>query len=335
MFALTYKRLFFEVIMEKVDILLATYNGEKYLKEQIDSILNQTYDSFRLIISDDCSIDKTREILEEYAKKDDRVVVFNQDINLGVTKNFEFLLSKVESEYFMFSDQDDIWKEDKIQKCLEKIKKENADLVYSDLEVVDADLNVTYESYWKLKGFYKKVKKYNDFNSLYLNNYITGCTMFSKKECINTILPFPHTSEFVIFDYWMALMISQSGKMAYIEEPLTKYRQHKKNTIGSKKRSDSINSFWEMRDLFVEVKIEHFQTFVDNEDRFKGEDVKALSKKSLEYFQRLKKIKHVNFKSWGLFFKLYKYENFKYKLENFMILNFPGITRLLFKVIRH
>ncbi len=322
-------------MMEKVDILLATYNGEKYLKEQMDSILNQTHSDFRLIISDDCSIDKTKEILEEYAKKDDRIVLFNQEKNLGVTGNFEFLLSKVTSDYFMFSDQDDIWKKDKIEKCIAKIKNDAADLVYSDLEVVDENLQVTYESYWKLKGFYDKIKKHNDFDSLYLNNYITGCTMLSKKEWIKKILPFPHGSEFVIFDYWMALMISQNGKMAYIEQPLIQYRQHKKNTIGSKKRSDSINSFWEMRDLFVEVKIEHFQTFVNNEDRFEKEETKLLSKKSLEYFQRLKNVKHVNFKSWGLFFKLYKYEGFKYKMENFMILNFPGITNILFKIIRH
>ena len=321
--------------MERVDILLATYNGEKYLREQIDSILNQSYNDFRLIISDDCSEDGTKEILDEYVQKDTRIIVFCQKKNLGVTKNFEFLLSKVESNYFMFSDQDDIWKENKIEKSIEKIKSEDADLVYSDLEVVDENLNVIYESYWKLKGFYNRIKKYNDFSSLYLNNYITGCTMLSKKECIEKILPVPSNSEFVIFDYWMALMISRSGKMAYIEEPLTKYRQHKKNTIGSKKRSDNIKSFWEMRDLFVRVKIEHFELFVKNEKRFSSDEVKALSKEALKYFQRLSKVKHANFKSWGLFFKLYKYENFKYKMENFLILNFPGITRVLFKIIRH
>ena len=326
---------FFEVKMERVDILLATYNGEKYLREQIDSILNQSYKDFRLIISDDCSQDNTKSILDEYVQKDGRIIVYCQKKNLGVTQNFEFLLSKVESDYYMFSDQDDIWKEDKIEKCINKIKEENADLVYSDLEVVDENLNVIYDSYWKLKGFYNRIKNYNDFKSLYLNNYITGCTMHSKKEWIERILPFPKNSEFVIFDYWIALMISQDGKMVYIEEPLTKYRQHKKNTIGSKKRSDSINSFWEMRDLFIRVKIEHFETFVKNEKRFKSEEIRSLSRDSLKYFKMLAKIKHANFKSWGLFFKLYKFENFKYKMENFMILNFPGITKLLFKVIRH
>ena len=92
----------------KIDILMATYNGEKYLKEQIDSILEQSYKDFRLLISDDCSTDSTRQILNEYVEKDSRVVVFLQNKNIGVLKNFEYLMQKVESECFMFADQDDI-----------------------------------------------------------------------------------------------------------------------------------------------------------------------------------------------------------------------------------
>ena len=79
--------------MKKVDILLATYNGEKYLKEQLDSILSQTYSEFRLLISDDASTDNTKKILEEYTEKDKRIIVFCQQKNLGVIKNFEFLLN--------------------------------------------------------------------------------------------------------------------------------------------------------------------------------------------------------------------------------------------------
>ena len=149
--------------MEKIDILLATYNGEKYLKDQLDSILNQTYNNFRLLISDDCSTDKTRNILEEYKNKDNRIELFFQKNNLGVIRNFEFLLNKVENKYYMFSDQDDIWKEFKIEKSVKKIEESDSDLVYSDLEVVDENLKVKYDSYWKLKGFYKKIKKYNNF----------------------------------------------------------------------------------------------------------------------------------------------------------------------------
>lgn len=316
--------------MEKVNILLATYNGEKYIREQIDSILNQTYKEFRLLISDDGSTDGTREILNEYKSKDNRIEVFMQEKNLGVVKNFEFLLGKVEAEFYMFSDQDDIWKESKIEKSLNKIE-EGFDLVYSDLEVVDENLNVTYSSYWKLKGIYNKVKKYNNFDALYLNNFITGCTIISKKELINSFMPLPNTSKFVLHDYWISLIISQEGKIAYIEEPLIKYRQHKNNKVGSKKKSDELKTIDEIRSLFIQVKKEHFKVFIENEEKFKSEEVKKLNRKALEYYEMLETKKNLNFRGWGLFIKLYKYEGFSYNLQNFAILNLPAIAKILYK----
>ena len=316
--------------MEKVDILLATYNGEKYIREQIDSILNQTYKEFRLLISDDGSTDGTRDILNEYKAKDDRIEIFMQEENLGVVKNFEFLLKKVEAKYYMFSDQDDIWKDEKIEKSLNKIE-EGFDLVYSDLEVVDENLNVTYESYWKLKGIYKKIKKYNNFESLYLNNFITGCTVISKKELIDSFMPLPNISKFVLHDYWISLIISQNGKIAYIEEPLIKYRQLKNNKVGSKKKSDELKSIDEIRSLFIQVKKEHFKVFIENEDKFKSEKIKELNKKALKYYEMLETKKNINFKGWILFFKLYKYEGLSYTLQNFAILNLPIIAKVLYK----
>lgn len=318
--------------MKTVDILLATYNGEQYIVDQIESILNQTYKNFRLIISDDCSTDNTRQIISEYVKKDKRIIVYTQKENIGVVQNFEFLMKKVENEYFMFSDQDDIWKEEKIEKTLSKIEETGAMLVYSDLEVVDSDLNITFESYWKLKGIYQKIKKYNNFESLYLNNFVTGCTIIARKELVEKSLPLPKTSKYVLHDYWISLIASQNGKIEYIEESLIKYRQHKNNKIGSKKRSDTIESFKEMRDLFVEVKKQHFNVFIENENSFKDEEVKKLNRKSLEYFERLDKTKFINVKDWGLFFKLYKYEEFNYKMQNFLILNIPCVASVLFKV---
>ncbi|MBR3614690.1 MAG: glycosyltransferase family 2 protein [Clostridia bacterium] len=316
--------------MEKVDILLATYNGVEYIREQIDSILNQTHAEFRLLISDDGSIDGTREVLNEYKQKDNRIEVFMQEKNLGVVKNFEFLLEKVKAKYYMFSDQDDIWKETKIEKSLKKIE-EGFDLVYSDLEVVDENLNVTYKSYWKLKGIYNKIKKYNNFNALYLNNFVTGCTLISRKELIKSFMPLPNTSKFVLHDYWISLIISQNGKIAYVEEPLIKYRQHKNNKVGSKKKSDELKSIDEIRGLFIQVKKEHFKVFIENEDKFKSEEVKKLNRKALEYYEMLETKKNINFKGWSLFFKLYKYEGFSYNLQNFAILNLPCMAKILYK----
>lgn len=315
--------------MEKVDILLATYNGEQYLREQLNSILSQSYSNFRLLISDDLSTDSTREILAEYVEKDKRIIIFNQEKNLGVVKNFEFLLKKVENKYYMFSDQDDIWKENKIEKSIKVLEETNSDLVYTDLEVVDENLNVTYESYWKLKGIYNKIKKYNNFESLYLNNFVTGCTILSKKELIKEVLPLPNTSKFVLHDYWIPLILSQKHKITYIEEPLIKYRQHKNNKVGSKKKTDELKSFEEIRNLFINVKKEHFTVFIENEDKFIDEKIKKLNKEAIEYYEMLEKKKNINFRKWGLFIKLYKYEGFIYNLENFAILNLPIIAKFL------
>ena len=107
-------------MQKKVDVLMATYNGEKYVEEQIESILNQTYQNIQLIISDDCSTDNTRQILEKY-EKNNKIKIFYQNQNLGYIKNFEFLLKQVENDLYMLSDQDDVWKKEKNKKTIEKL----------------------------------------------------------------------------------------------------------------------------------------------------------------------------------------------------------------------
>ena len=116
---------------ELVDILVTTYNtNEKYLRKQIESILKQTYNNIKIYISDDNSTDlKVKEILKGYADNDKRIRLFLQPKNLGYNKNFEFLLQQSTSDYIMFSDHDDIWHKDKVEKSLKKLKEENVDMV--------------------------------------------------------------------------------------------------------------------------------------------------------------------------------------------------------------
>ena len=130
-----------------VSILLPTYNGEKYLKEQIESILNQTYKDIKLVISDDCSSDNTVNILKQYEQQDSRIELYIQPKNMGVVKEIEFLLQKVETPFYMLADQDDYWLPEKVEKSLETLIKNNADLVFGDLEVVDENLNTIYPSF--------------------------------------------------------------------------------------------------------------------------------------------------------------------------------------------
>ena len=156
--------------------------------------------------------------------------------------------------------------------------------------------------------------------------------MLMKKDVIEKVLPLPKTSKYVLHDYWIALIISQSGKVGFLEEPTIKYRQHKNNRIGSKQKTESIKTLKEIRELFINVKKEHFSVFIENEDKFEKEEIKELNKKSLEYFESLEKHKYLNFKGWSLFRKLYKYENRKYRLENFLILNLPILVAPIFKI---
>lgn len=316
---------------EKVDVLLATYNGETYIKEQIESILNQTYQNIQIIISDDCSQDKTREILKEY-EKNDRIKVFYQEKNLGYVKNFEFLLKQVQSNLYMLSDQDDVWKREKIEKTVEKLQKENADLVFGDLEVVDENLNTIHKSYNQYMHLSRKIEKYGtDYRLQYIYNCMTGCTMLSKKEYLNQILPLPTNSKYMIHDYWIGLILCLNGKVAYLEEPYIYYRQHGNNQVGVKKASHQCKKIEQIRNLSIDVKLGIFETYVQKEQIF-PENLKKQNKEALAYFQMLKTKKYINIRGWSTFYQLFKTESFRQFILNFMVLNMPIIVRPVFAI---
>ena len=318
---------------EQIDILLATYNGEKYLKEQIDSILNQTYKNIKLIISDDCSTDGTRQILKQY-EEDTRVKVIYQEKNLGYIKNFEFLLKQVENEIYMLSDQDDIWLPKKVEKSYETLKKEDADLVFGDLEVVNEKLETIYPSFGDFMKLNKKIKKYiKSYKANYLYNCVTGCTVISKKKWIEKMLPFPAKTKYFAHDHWIGIIVGTYGKMAYMPEKYIKYRQHGNNQIGTEKISHKYTKLEQVRKLFIEVKLGVFGTYVENNKKF-PKPIQELNQKAYNYFKMLDKKKHFNFKDWGIFHELYKTETPLYYIENFIIMNMPLIGKVLFK-IRH
>ena len=303
---------------EKIDVLIATYNGETYLKEQIESILNQTYQNINLIISDDCSQDGTREILEQYAKKDERIKLYFQEKNLGYIKNFEFLLKQVQSKYFMLSDQDDIWKNNKIEKSIETMNNQGADFVFGDLEVVDKDLKTIYPSFGDFMLLNRKIKKeIGTYKLNYLYNCVTGCTVLCKSKWIPEILPIPAKSKYVPHDYWIGLMVSLKGKMSYMSETYIKYRQHGNNQIGTEKISHGLKTLDQVRELFINVKLGVFGTYVENNQKF-PKILQELNTKAFEYFKMVQSKKNFNFKNWNIFHKLYKNETFTYYILNFI-----------------
>lgn len=316
---------------ETIDVLMATYNGEKYIKEQIESILNQTYKNIHLIISDDGSKDNTVQILKEYENKDKRVTVYVQKQNLGYIKNFEFLLTKIENDIYMLSDQDDVWKVDKIENTYNKLKEEKADLVFSDLEVVDSNLKQIYPSFNDYMKLTKKIKKCDGLERQYLYNCMVGCTIMSKKQFVEKILPLPSKSKYLVHDMWIGVIVSIYGKSVYLDEKTIYYRQHGNNQIGTEKPSQQMTKFKDVRKFLIEIKLGIFEGYVENNYKFPKE-IQNENLKSLNYYNNIKNKKNINFKNWKTFHKLYKNETRYYYLLSFIIMNFPFLGRILFSI---
>lgn len=319
-------------MQETIDILLATYNGEKYLKEQIESILNQTYTNLKLIIADDGSTDKTVDILKEYEKNDNRIELHLQKSNQGYIKNFEYLLKQVKHEIYMLSDQDDIWLPKKVEKTYEQLKKQDADLVFGDLEVVNEKLETIFPSFNDYMKLSRKIKKYIHTNQInYLYNCVTGCTIMAKKEGIKNLLPLPAKSKYVAHDHWLGIITSLQGKLAYMPEKYIQYRQHGNNEIGTNKISHQFTKLEEVRNLFIEVKLGVFGTYVEHADKF-SEKLQKQNQKAYQYFKKIASKKNFNFKGWGIFHQLYKTETIVYYIENFLIMNLPWFAKGLFQI---
>jgi glycosyltransferase involved in cell wall biosynthesis len=221
----------------KIIIILSTYNGERYLKEQLDSLYNQTYQNFKIIVRDDGSTDTTLEILKAY-----NLEIMPSNENLGAKGNFnallEYALQKEDSDYFMFCDQDDVWMEDKIEKTLKLMKeieyKDKAVLIHTDLSVVDESLNIIDNSFW---DYQKLNPNYKLLSNLLIQNNITGCTMMINRSLVKLSFPIPDSA--IMHDWWLGLVASEFGVIEYIDEPIILYRQHENNDTGAKKHNFS------------------------------------------------------------------------------------------------
>lgn len=228
---------------KKIDILLATYNTKiEYLKEQIDSILNQTYTNINLIISDDnSSKEEVKKILEEYKQKDNRIILYFQEKNLGYIKNFEFLLSKSDAEYIAFADHDDIWYENKIEKSVKVLEEKNVDLVYCDCKQIDGKGQVLNESYLK----YKNLPIINGKeNILVFSRHIAiGCSTVFTKKIREQMLPF--TDKVMAHDWINVYLASKQNGIACIEEPLFGYRLHTSNEFGGRSLKQNLSKWKE------------------------------------------------------------------------------------------
>lgn len=215
--------------MARVQILMSTYNGEKYLRQQIDSILNQTYTDIHLLIRDDGSKDATVEILKEYASTY-KNVTFYQGQNLGSIQSFLNLLaeSDEEAEYYAFSDQDDEWMPEKIEKAIDLLEQKEIQmpLLYcSNTYITDEKLNVI-----KLDD---RIANPSWGNAL-VQNICTGCTAVMNKK-LRDVVNATEPQNIVMHDWWLYLMATLYGDVCFDSQAYIKYRQHGNNVYGAKK----------------------------------------------------------------------------------------------------
>ena len=197
-------------------VAMTSYNGERYIKEQIDSILKQLSITDELVISDDGSTDTTLEILEAYKKLDDRVKIFRNS-KMGAIKNFEFALKQCQNEIIFLSDQDDIWKEDKIEKVKVAFSESSSLLVMHEAQNFDEN--------WLQSNLIRNFK--HGVLSNLINSCYWGCCIAFRKELLRSVLPFPE--RLIAHDQWIGLMAEQQKTSLFIDEALILHRFHENN----------------------------------------------------------------------------------------------------------
>lgn len=223
---------------DQIDILLPTYNGEKFLREQIDSILNQTYKGWRLIIRDDVSSDGTQALIEKYKTlyPEKISIIDNESFRKGIVGSIQCLFESSAAPYVALCDQDDVWCKDKLEIQIAKIKElENHHgsdfpiLIHTDLAVVNNQLEVLNDSFWNYQHLLPY--KMKSLNRILVHNCVTGCTILINRALIKKSLPIP--GDVIMHDWWLALVAVSEGKIYSINTSTVRYRQHGGNDTGA------------------------------------------------------------------------------------------------------
>lgn len=233
--------MFNDTLNDMISVCMATYNGENYLREQIDSILVQLKDDDELIISDDGSTDSTISILNSYC--DSRIkILINNGIH-GVNANFENAIANATGDYIFLSDQDNVWLPGKVDACIEAL--ENADCVVHDCIVTDQFLNVVVSSFFSERG------SGNGFwKNIYKNTYL-GCCMALKKDLINDLLPIPQTTAF-FQDNWIGCIADLKYRLIFIPFKGILFRRHT-NTTSSASKTSSFSRVRQLKNRLTQI----------------------------------------------------------------------------------
>lgn len=218
-----------------VSVVIATYNGERYLQQQLDSIYSQTYSNLEVVVTDDCSKDKTVEILELYRNKYGLKYSINEE-NLGYVKNFERAASLCSGDYIAFCDQDDIFLPDKIETLVREIGEYS--LIYSDATLIDCNGKEFAQSYMRYVNFPMLTGK--PFRELLFSCFIRGFQMLFTRDLLRAALPMPDR---VTHDDWFSILAAKRGGIRYLDRPLAQYRQHGRNVTGTLVQHSALKEF--------------------------------------------------------------------------------------------
>ena len=226
--------------MKSIEVLLASYNGEKYIKEQIDSILNQSVQDFHLTVSDDGSTDSTIEILDDYAQRyPQRITRVDSGRRFGNARDhFFWLIAQCRKDYMFTCDQDDRWYPEKIARSMEAMQKAEQAfgkdmpiLVFSDQTPTDDQLRPFAAS---LMRYQNQRFDVFDYRGLLMQNAVTGGAMVFNRALAELALQCSGLPQTIMHDWWLAVVAARFGKVVYIDEPLSDYRQHGANQVGAK-----------------------------------------------------------------------------------------------------
>ena len=209
----------------KISVVMATYNGEKYIKEQMESILAQSLQYFEFIICDDCSIDSTVQILNEYAARDKRIKVFVNEHNLGFKKNFEKAISFCSGDYIALSDQDDIWTKDHLEKLFSIIG--NHSLACGNALMVDKNGNSLGKNLNEVDGLFFFNPETVFYRLAFTGNPFQGTSMLLRSDFVKNCIPIPEKIKY--HDVWFSWCACMENKIAYTFDVINNYRQHGNN----------------------------------------------------------------------------------------------------------
>ncbi len=255
----------------QVEILMATYNGSKYLSEQIDSIVNQSYKSWHLTISDDGSSDDTNKIIDSYIDRYPKYIsrICSNTSFHNARDHFFWLMRQCDREYIMLSDQDDVWLPEKIEVSIgellrleKQLGKDMPILVFSDQKVVDERLVVISESMMSYQR-----QNFNDvsYKKILFQNIVTGCTTCMNKSLLQLVNKVDNYQDVIMHDWWLALVASRFGELSYIDKSTMLYRQHLSNSVGAKNNngiSYYINKIANLKEVKNTVALKKKQTII-------------------------------------------------------------------------